>query len=106
MESNPFPVEKLEEARNSPNLSRIAKPLLKGLVYGVGSAVGVPTALFLFAEGLVGIHNAWRAHRLRLEAGSDEDVQEILKEFEARLESLPEEKAERAVQALLSAYKN
>ncbi len=97
--------EKLEEVRNSTNLSHVAKPLLKGLVYGVGSAMGVPTALFLFAEGLVGIHHAWRAHRLLKEAGSDEDVQVILREFEAKLDTLPKEKAERAVQALLSEYK-
>ena len=104
IDAKPFSDEQLREARTSPDLSRVAKPLLKGLVYGVGSSLGVPTALFLFAEGLVGIHNAWRAHRLLKEAGTDEDVQAILEEFGARLDALPEEKAERAVQALLSQY--
>lgn len=99
-EATQFSREKLKEV----DLSAAAKPLLKGLVYGVGSALGAPMALFLFAEGLVGIHHAWRAHRLRLEAGNDEDVQEILREFEARIDSLPKEKADRAVQALLAEY--
>ena len=104
MDAVPFPLEKLEEARNQPDLSRVAKPLLKGLVYGVGSAVGIPTALFLFAEGLVGIHNAWRVHRILQDAGSDEDVQTILQEFQSQLDTLPEEKAEKAVKALLAQY--
>ena len=100
----PLPLEKFQEARNQPDLSRVAKPLLKGLVYGVGSAVGIPTALFLFAEGLVGIHNAWRVHRILQDAGSDEDVQAILHEFQSQLDTLPEEKAEKAVKALLAQY--
>ena len=100
----PFSAEKISEVRKNPELSRAAKPILKGLVYGMGSAAGIPTALFLFGEGLVGVHNAWRAHRLLREAGSDEDVQMILTEFQSRIDSLPEEKAEKALQALLARY--
>jgi hypothetical protein len=93
--------EALREVRRKGSLTREA---LKLAVAALANVAPVPAALLLFGEGLVGIHNVWRAHRLAQQAEEHEDARRILREFERRLEELPEERIREVLAALHEEY--
>jgi hypothetical protein len=85
----------------SPSL---VKPLLKTLVGALAHAAPGPGALLLFAEGLVGIHHAWRAHKLSRDVNQNEEARRILQEFEHQIEQLSPERAKQVVELLHREY--
>ena len=89
-------------ARAKGHTVSLAKPLLKTLMGAIAEVAPVPAALFLFAEGLVGVHHAWRAHRLAHSVEGHDEAHRILREFEERTENLPPERAHDVVQTLFA----
>ena len=80
------------------------KPLLKLAVLGLASAAGVPMVLFLFAEGLVGLHHIWRVHRLAAGKGTPEDVEIMLRDFQHSHEKVAPERARAVLEKLRSEF--
>ena len=101
-EKPPMPGE-FREAMKEKHQASYANPLLKVLLLGLAEVAEVPAALFLFGEGLVGLHHTWRAHRLAHNP-NPHDAQAIIKEFERQIDSLPPERAREVVERLMSEY--
>jgi hypothetical protein len=78
-------------------LLRIALPVL-------AEVMPVPAALLLFTEGAVGIHHAFRAHRLAREMEGSEDARKILAEMHARIDQLEPARAEALIELLMREY--
>ena len=98
------PSEELQSLLKRKDEIEYAKPLLKLLLAGLIGAGAVPTALFLFGEGLVGLHHVWRAHHLVDHAEDTGAADRIVHEFEAKIETLSPERAQELVNRLLRQY--
>ncbi len=84
--------------RHAKTLLRLALPLL-------AEVAPVPVAILLFAQGIVGIHHAYRAHRLANEVASSHEAQQILHEIHAKIDTLEPAKAQALIELLVSDYK-
>ena len=62
----------------------------------------VPVSILLFAKGLAGIHNAYRAHRLAHDKAQEDDARAILEEMQQRLDTLSPEQTRRAIELLVT----
>jgi hypothetical protein len=76
-----------------PTVSALQKEtsqlVLDGLVAAATTIVPETVALYLFARGLVGIHNVWRAHALARGQGHPVHAEQIIREFRERLAGMP-----------------
>ena len=103
-DKKPGALSAVRDVRAKRKKGHLAKPLLKTLILSLSEVAVVPAALFLFAEGLVGIHHAWRAHRLAKKADAHEDAKLLLREFEEKLEHLPPDRAHEVLDALVAEF--
>ncbi len=81
-----------------------AKTLLKLAVPILAEVAPIPVALFLFAQGLVGMHHAYRAHRLANEVAQSAEARPIFEEIQAKIETLDPDKARGLVELLAREY--
>jgi hypothetical protein len=89
-----------DEHRNhvhARQLLRIALPIL-------AEVMPVPAAVILFTEGAVGIHHAFRAHRLARELEGSEDARKILSEVHDKIDQLEPARAEALIELLMREY--
>ncbi len=93
-----------EQTRHKVIDSELTKPLLKTLVFALAQTTGAPVGLFLFAEGLVGLHHVWQAHRLAHQKPDPAASEAMIREFEERLDRMPPEQAQVALKQLLKDY--
>ena len=77
---------------------------MKFLLAGLVGAGAVPTALFLFGEGLVGVHHVWRAHHLMRNPEDETHAHKMVHDFENRIDQLSPERAQELVNRLLRQY--
>jgi hypothetical protein len=89
--------DKHRNHRHAHALLRIALPIL-------AEVMPVPAAIILFAEGAVGVHHAFRAHRLARELEGSEDARKILAEVHDRIDQLEPARAEALIELLLREY--
>ena len=85
--------------QHARQLLRIALPVL-------AEVMPVPAAILLFAEGAVGIHHAFRAHRLAREMEGSEDARKILAEMHDRIDQLDPARAEALIELLMREYQH
>lgn len=82
----------------------VAKEVLKTLLRLLADVALVPTAVLLFADGIVGIHNVYRAYRLAEGQGTPRDATDILDEIMHRVDSLSPAQARYVIQLLCKNY--
>lgn len=85
--------------QHSRTLLRMALPIL-------AQAMPVPAAVILFAEGAVGIHHAFRAHRLARELSGSDDARKILAEVHQRIDQMEPARAEALIELLVREYQH
>ena len=91
----------LDKAQREEQLNPAAtKAILKSLLWVLADVAPVPVSILLFAKGVAGVHNAYRAHRLAQDTHDETDARAILDEIQNRIDHLPPEQA-RAVLDLL-----
>jgi len=89
--------------RASPT-SAVSKEVLKTLLRLLADVALVPTAILLFADGVAGIHNVYRAYRLATGQGTRHDAARILEETLARVDSLSPHEARGVISKLCDNY--
>jgi hypothetical protein len=81
-----------------------ARQLLRVALPVLAEVMPVPAAIILFTEGAVGIHHAFRAHRLAREMEGSEDARKILAEVHDRIDQLDPARAEALIELLMREY--
>ena len=65
----------------------------------------IPTAVLMFADGAVGIHHAFRVHRLAREMEGTGEARQILDEIESRIDTLDGDHAAALLEMLMDEYR-
>ena len=76
--------------------------MLGSLLWILADVSPVPVSILLFAKGVAGIHNAYRAHRLARDESQVADARAILAEMQQRLDSLSPEQTRRVIEMLVA----
>ena len=64
----------------------------------------VSAAVLLFARGSVGIHHAFRVHRLARQIESSNEARKVLVELRSKIDTLEPEQAEAMMEVLSKEY--
>jgi len=102
--------ERLEQIRHDVEHGRHrhdqhARALLRMALPILAEVMPASAAVILFTEGAVGIHHAFRAHRLAREMGGSEDARKILAEVHERIDRLEPERAAALIELLMHEYR-
>ncbi len=81
-----------------------ARMLLRALLTVLAEVDPVSAAVLLFAHGSVGIHHAFRVHRLARQMEDSHEAQKVLKEMRAKVDTLEPEQAEAMMEVLSKQY--
>jgi len=82
-----------------------AKKLLKAALPILAEVAPVPAAVFLFAEGVAGIHHTFRVHELAKEMRGSHEARQILDEVESKIDQLDPDRAEALIELLMNEYR-
>ncbi len=82
----------------------VSRVVAKGLVMALAEVSPVGAAALLFGQGLAGIYQAYRAHRLVRDVAGSREARSILRDVHERIDRLPAEEAQRIVHTLAAAY--
>jgi hypothetical protein len=85
---------------------RHAKFLLSGLLVVLSEVAPVSAAVLLFANGMVGMHHAFRVHRLARELEGSGGARVILDELRDKIDRLDPDHAEAMVELLTRTYQS
>jgi hypothetical protein len=88
---------KRQQHHHGRSLLRMALPVL-------AEVAPIPAAILAFGDGAVGIHHAFRIHRLARKMEGDADARKILAELESRIDTMDHDRAEALVELLTRAY--
>jgi hypothetical protein len=91
--------------RNKHRDHHHARTLLRAALPILAEVAPVPAAVLMFAEGAVGIHHAFRVHKLAREMEGSDEARRILGEIHDRVDALPPERAEAMIELLLRDYR-
>ena len=96
-------LERIREdvVRNKHRQHQHARALLRMALPILAEVTPVSAAVILFAEGAVGIHHAFRAHRLARELAGHEDARRILAEVHDQIDHMEPAKAEALIELLV-----
>jgi hypothetical protein len=99
-------LERIREdvVRNKHRNHHHARALLRMTLPVLAEVMPVSAAVILFAEGAVGIHHAFRAHRLARELAGTDEARKILAEVHDRIDQMEPDKAEALVELLVREY--
>ncbi|MCH8921892.1 MAG: hypothetical protein IIA67_01950 [Planctomycetes bacterium] len=89
-------------AKNKHQNAAAAKAMLGSLLWILADVSPVPVAILLFAKGVAGIHNAYRAHRLARDDAQEADARAILEEMHQRLDTLSPERTRKLIEMLVA----
>lgn len=81
-----------------------ARLLLKTLLVVLAEASPIPAALMLFGAGAVGIHHAFKMHRLTRDEADVEAARRILDELHQRVDHIDPEQARQVLEELLEQH--
>lgn len=90
--------------RTTSPSAAVAKEVLKTLLRLLADVALVPTAVVLFADGVAGIHNVYRAYRLAQGRGTRHDAEAILGEILERVDNLSPDQARAVIGQLCQSY--
>jgi hypothetical protein len=93
-----------EMSRGKPGSHRQAKALLRAALPILAQIAPVPVAMLMFAEGAVGIHHAFRVHRLAREMEGTDEAKRILHEIHDQVDRLEPDRAEALIELLMREY--
>ena len=82
-----------------------AKTLLRATLPILAEVAPIPAVALMFADGAVGIHHAFRIHRLAREMEGTEEARQILDEIEAKIDTLDGDHAAALLEMLMNEYR-
>lgn len=91
-------------ARNQHRQHHHARSLLRIALPVLAEVAPVPAALLAFGDGAVGIHHAFRVHRLAESMKGDAEARRILKDLHDRIDTMDGDRAEALVELLARDY--
>ena len=92
-------------SRNTRHQHHHARSLLRAALPVLAEVAPIPTAVLMFADGAVGIHHAFRVHRLAREMEGTGEARQILDEIEGRIETLDGDHAATLLEMLMDEYR-
>jgi hypothetical protein len=92
-------------AQNKRQRHQHGKTLLRMALPVLAEVAPIPAALLAFGEGAVGIHHAFRVHRLAQEMEGDTEARKMLDELESRIDTMAPDRAEALVELLTNVYR-
>ena len=95
---------RLEAAQHTGPYHERARMLLRALLTVLADVDPVSAAVLLFAHGSVGIHHAFRVHRLARQLEDSHEAQKVLKEMRSKIDTLEPEQAEAMIEVLSKQY--
>jgi hypothetical protein len=81
-----------------------ARTLLRVALPVLAEVAPIPAAVLMFADGAVGMHHAFRVHRLAREMSGSHEARQILDEIESRVDQLEPDRAEALIEMLMDEY--
>jgi hypothetical protein len=93
-----------EAAKHTGPYHERARMLLRTLLTVLAEVDPVSAAILLFAHGSVGIHHAFRVHRLARQLEDSHEAQKVLKELRSKIDTLEPEQAEAMMEVLSKQY--
>ena len=82
-----------------------AKSLLRVALPIFAEVAPIPAAVLMFADGAVGIHHAFRVHRLAREMEGTGEARQILDEIEGQIDTLDGDHAAALLEMLMNEYR-
>jgi hypothetical protein len=108
----PIPVEdeqldriRADVSRNKHRHHHHSRLILQALLTVLSQISPVTAAMLLFAEGGIGIHHAWKIHRLARDLEDSEEARRILLEVHDRVDSLDQDQAEAMIELLVEEFR-
>jgi hypothetical protein len=95
---------RLEASKHTGPHHERARVLLRALLTVLAEVDPVSAAILLFAHGSVGIHHAFRVHRLARQLEDSHEAQKVLKEIRTQIDSLEPKQAEAMMEVLSNQY--
>jgi hypothetical protein len=92
-------------ARNKHKHHSHARELLRIALPVLAEVAPIPAAILAFGDGAVGIHHAFKIHRIADEMKDTQQARRILDDIEAQIDQLPPDRAEALLELLVSDYK-
>jgi hypothetical protein len=80
------------------------KLMLRALLTLLAEAAPIPAAMLLFGHGLVGIHHAFRVHKLSRKLAGKEEARNLLADVHQKLDHLEPDQAEAMVDLLMAEF--
>ena len=79
----------------------MTRETLKTMLWLAADIAPVPISILLFAKGIAGIHNLYRAHQLARGTGHVVEAQEIIEEVTDQMANLPVDRARATIRAIM-----
>ena len=79
----------------------MTRETLKTMLWLAADIAPVPISILLFAKGIAGIHNLYRAHQLARGTANVVEAQEIIEEVTDQMASLPVDRARSTINAIM-----
>ncbi len=92
-------------ARNKHKHHSHARELLRIALPVLAEVAPIPAVMLAFADGAVGIHHAFKIHRIAGEMKDTDEARRILDDIEAQIDQLSPDRAEALLELLVSDYK-
>jgi hypothetical protein len=92
-------------ARNKHKHHSHARQLLRIALPVLAEVAPIPAAILAFGDGAVGIHHAFKIHRIAGEMKDTEEARRILDDIEAQVDQLSPDRAEALLELLVSDFK-
>jgi len=93
-----------EAAKHTGPRHERSKMVLRALLAVLADVDPVSATVLLFSHGAVGIHHAFRVHRLARQLGSSHEAQKVLSEIRDRIDALEPAEAEAMMEVLSKEY--
>ena len=65
----------------------------------------MPAAILMFADGAVGIHHAFRIHKLAGEMGGSAEARQILDDIHGKIDGMEPDRAEALLELLVNEFR-
>ena len=95
---------KRDVAENKHHQHHHAKALLRASLPILAEIAPVPAAILMFSHGVVGIHHAFRIHRLARQMAGSHEAKHILEEVHHKIDHLDPDEAEALIELLVNEY--